>query len=55
MVYQAVMTLNRIYGSTFKIGDKAAVKFTVGRLAIATNNFCRRHRTNIHCSQRRFR
>ena len=54
-VYQAVMTLNKIYGSTFKTGDNPTVKFSIGRIAIATNSFCKRRRTNIHCTTRSVR
>ena len=48
-VYQQMMTLNRIYGSTFKTGDVPTVKFTIARILTATNKFCETRRSNIYC------
>ena len=55
MIYQQLMTMNRIYGKTFRnrFGSRGPkVKFAAGRIAIATDNFCRRRSTNIHCQRK---
>ena len=51
-IFQQVMTANRIYQGTFKRSGKPAVKFVVGRLAVATDAFCSRYSNNIHCNRR---